>query len=107
MKSSVAGRLTTKAADRRTSVSEMPVDPPSPIAIARALSGMTTALGSDINFERGCLEEAHQYLSQDPPNVEKARAEIAEGMSHAFRQFWREDKRPEAWLVAACSHLLR
>lgn len=68
---------------------------------------MTTALPADINFERGCLEEAHKHLSQDPPNIEMARAELAEGMAHAFRDFWREDKRPEAWLVAACAHLLR
>jgi len=88
-------------------VSDMPVDPPSPVAIARALSGMTTALGSDINFERGCLEEAHRYLSDEPPDIDKARAELAEGLAHAFRLLWREDKRPEAWLVAACAHLLR
>lgn len=86
---------------------EMPVDPPSPVAIARALSGMTTALGSDVNFERGCLEEVHRYLSGEPPDVDKARVELAEGMSHAFRLLWREDRRPEAWLVAACAHLLR
>lgn len=88
-------------------MSEMPVDPPSPVAIARALSGLTAALGADINFERGCLEEVHQYLSEEPPNVDKARAELAEGMAHAFRELWREDKRPEAWLVAACAQLLR
>jgi hypothetical protein len=88
-------------------VSDIPVEPPSPLAIARALSGMTTALGFDVNFERGCLEEAYRYLSTEPPDVEKACAELAEGMGHAFRHLWREDNRPEAWLVAACAHLLR
>ena len=88
-------------------MSEAPVDPPSPVAIARALCGLTTALRPDINFEQGCLEEAHQYLSEDPPNVDKARAALANGMAHAFRHLWREDERPEAWLVAASAQLLR
>lgn len=88
-------------------MADMPLDPPSPVAIARALSGMTAALGEDINFERACLEEVHRYLSKDPPDIEGARAEIVDGMAHAFRQLCREDKRPEAWLVAACAQLLR
>ena len=88
-------------------MSDTPVEPPSPVAIARVLSGLTAALGEDINYERACLEEVHRYLSEEPPDIERARAEIADGMAHAFRQLWREDKRPEAWLVAACAHLLR
>lgn len=88
-------------------MSKMPVEPPSPIAIARALSGMTAALPPDINHERGCLEEVHQLLNEDPPNVERARIELADAMAHAFRQYWREDNRPEAWLVAACTQLLQ
>lgn len=87
-------------------MSKLPADPPSPIAIARALSAMTTALAPDINYERKCLDAAHRFLSAEPPNVNEARAELAQGMAHAFRQHWREDARPEAWLVAACASLL-
>ena len=88
-------------------MTDMPIDPPSPVAVARALSGMTLALAEDINYERACLEEVHRCLSEDPPDLERARHELADGMGHAFRHLWREDKRPEAWLVAACAHLLR
>lgn len=87
-------------------MSDKAVEPPSPLAIARALIGMSAALAGNINFERECLEEAHRYLSQEPPNIEKARAELADGMAHAFRERWREEERPEAWLVAACAQLL-
>ncbi len=82
------------------------VEAPSPVAIARALAGLTTGLTADVNYERVCLQEVHLYLSQDPPNLDKARDELRQGMAHAFRQGWREDERPEAWLVAACAQLL-
>lgn len=87
-------------------MSEKPIDPPSPVAIARALSGLTSTLAPDLNHERMCLEDVHQLLSAEPPDIEKARAELADGMAHAFRHLWREDKRPETWLVAACAKLL-
>jgi hypothetical protein len=81
--------------------------PPSPVAIARQLCGMTPALASDIiNYERCCLEQTFKFLSEDPPNLEDARAELAAGMDHAFRRIFPELDRPESWLVAACAHLL-
>lgn len=87
--------------------SHMPFDPPSPVAIARELCGMTTALRSDIvNYERCCLEISHRFLSADPPNVAEARAVLAGGMGHAFRQLFGEQERPESWLVAAAARLL-
>ncbi len=87
-------------------MSDKAVEPPSPVAIARALTGFTTAPGAVFNYEFGSLEAAHRYLSEEPPNIKKARAELADGMAHAFRQFRREDERPETWLVAACAQLL-
>jgi hypothetical protein len=60
-------------------MSVKPVESPSPVAIARALSGLTGALAADINYERGCLEDVHRNLSEEPPNIEKARAILAEG----------------------------
>jgi hypothetical protein len=85
---------------------DTPVEPPSPVAIAGALSGITSLLRPDDNIERSCLEEVHILLSADPPDVDKARAELADGLAHAFRHLWRE-VRPESWLVAACAQLLR
>lgn len=87
--------------------SHMPFDPPSPVAIARELCGMTSALRSDVdNFERCVLVVAHRHLSEDPPNVDEARAELAAGMAHGFRQLFGEQERPESWLVAAAARLL-
>ena len=87
--------------------SHMHLDPPSPVAIARELCAMTTALASDrVNFERCCLEVAHRFLCEEPPNLEEARAELAAGMAHAFREKYPELDRPESWLVAACVLLL-
>ena len=86
-------------------MANMPVEPPTPAAIARELSGMVALLRPDRNFERVCLEEAHRLLSEVPPNIGGASAEIAQGMAHAFRGSWVES-RPETWLVAACAHLL-
>lgn len=83
-----------------------PVDRPSPVAIARALCALTSELPNDMNYERSCLEEAHTYLSEDPPNIAAAKGELADGVTHAFRALHKED-RPEAWLVAACAELLR
>jgi len=87
-------------------MSDKAVEPPSPVAIACALTESSAALAGDTNVERECLKEAHRHLSQQPPDIEKARAELAHGMAHAFRGSWREDKRPEAWLIAACAQLL-
>jgi hypothetical protein len=82
-------------------------DPPSPVAIARELCGMTTALRSEVvNYERCALEIAHRFLSEAPPNVVEARAELAAGMAHAFRERFGEQERPESWLVAAAARLL-
>ncbi len=68
---------------------------------------MTTALASDIvNYERCCLEVAHRFLSEEPPNLVEARAELLAGMAHAFREKYPELNRPESWLVAACVRLL-
>ena len=87
-------------------MSEKPIEPPSPVAIARALCGLTAHLRADINFERMCLEEAGRLLSEEPPAIDKARSELEQGLAHAFRDLWREEGRPEAWLVAACAKLL-
>jgi len=84
----------------------LPADRPSPVAIARALCALPIASEELENYERGCLDEAHSYLSEEPPNIAKARAELGDGLAHAFRLRHKE-KRPEAWLVAACAELLR
>ncbi len=85
----------------------MNFDPPSPVAIARELCGMTTALRSEIvNYERCCLEIAHRHLCEDPPNIEDARAVLASAMAHAFRELFSETERPESWLAAAALRVL-
>lgn len=84
----------------------LPADRPSPVAIARALCALPIVNAEPENYERSCLEEARKYLSEDPPNIEAARQEFADGVAHAFRLRHREE-RPEAWLVAACAELLR
>lgn len=86
----------------------MHFDPPSPVAIARELCSMTTALASDIvNYERCCLETAHGLLSEEPPNIAEARATLDSAVAHAFREKYPELGRPESWLAAACVQLLR
>jgi hypothetical protein len=77
-------------------------DSPTRIAIARELSALTTG---DNNYEQSCLQAVHAALDADPPDIERARQELADGMEHAFRLHHRET-RSEAWLVAACYHLL-
>jgi len=83
-----------------------PVERPSNVAIARALCALSIDTNELDNYERGCLEEAHTYLSEEPPNIEAAKSELADGVAHSFRARHKED-RPEAWLVAACDELLR
>ena len=85
-----------------------PIERPSNVAIARALCALpliTNEIDS-LNFENGCLEEAHKHLSKEPPDIQAAKSEFAEGVAHAFRAKHQEN-RPEAWLVAACAELLR
>lgn len=84
----------------------MPADRPSPIAIVRALCTLPFVTPEPGNYERDCLQHAHKYLSEEPPNVIAARQEIGDGLAHAFRRTHRE-QRPEAWVVAACAELLR
>lgn len=85
----------------------IPFEPPSPVAMAHELCGMTTSLRSDVdNFERCCLVAAHRFLCEDPPNVAEARADLAAGVAHAFRDRFGEEGRPESWLCAAAARLL-
>ena len=83
-----------------------PIEQPSNVAIARALCVLPIDTDELDNYERGCLEEAYKYLSEDPPNIQAAKSEFAEGVAHSFRALHKEG-RPEAWLVAACNELLR
>jgi len=83
-----------------------PIEQPSNVAIARALCALPINTSELDNYERDCLAEAHEYLSQDPPNIQAAKSEFADGVAHSFRAMHKES-RPEAWLVAACNELLR
>lgn len=83
-----------------------PIEQPSNVAIARALCALPIVTDELDNFERDCLEEARKHLSKEPPNIQAAKSEFAEGVAHSFRAKHKED-RPEAWLVAACNELLR
>lgn len=58
-------------------------------------------------YESDCLATVAKHLDADPPNVELARRELADGLAHAFRATWREEERNESWLVAACAELLK
>ena len=78
---------------------------PSRVDIARALCDLPVFDGTPTNFERQCLLYAHRFLAERPPNIAGARAELAEGVAHAFREF--REERPEAWIVAACAELLK
>lgn len=86
-------------------------DSPSIIAIARHLAEQGAAVRSGIpgdvgNFENHCLEQALKALNQDPPNVAAARDFAAQGVAHAWRGDF-EENRDEAWLCAAVAELLR
>ena len=83
-----------------------PVEPPNRTSIARGLCSVVAHLPDDLNTERWCLEEAHQLLSEEPPNVAAAMKTLGEGYAHAFRDVHRES-RAEVWLVAAAFELLR
>lgn len=83
-----------------------PIERPSNVAIARALCSLLIDTDELENYERDCLEETHNYLNEEPPNIQAAKSELADGVAHAFRARHKED-RPEAWLVAACDELLR
>ena len=83
-----------------------PIEQPSNVAIARALCELPIDTNELDNYERDCLAEAHKYLSQEPPNIQSAKSEFADGVAHSFRAMHKES-RPEAWLVAACNELLR
>jgi len=85
---------------------KQPIEPPPRVAIARGLCSVAARLPPDINTERGCLEEAGEFLDRDPPNVHAALASLERAYAHAFRAFHLET-RPEVWLVAAPVELLR
>ena len=46
-----------------------PIEPPSRVAIARGLCSVASRLPNTLNVENGCLENAEQFLSEEPPNV--------------------------------------
>lgn len=84
----------------------LPVEPPSPVAVARELAALWATLPADaLSYERGCLRDVHEALCAEPPDLARARHEAADGMAHAFRPRFREDN-PAVWLLAACHHLL-
>lgn len=85
---------------------KQPIEPPNRVAIARGLCEVADQLPDGLNTERGCLEEANELLSEEPPNVVAALETLEEGYAHAFRGLHRET-RPEVWLVAAAVELLR
>lgn len=87
-------------------MTDRPIEPPNPVAIARELCLIGARLSELPNSEQGTLEEAAAHLSTEPPGLERAREALAQGMGHAFRAEWRE-RRPEAWIVAACAQLLK
>lgn len=86
------------------------VDRPTNIAIARWLATQA-ASRKDFepdagNYERQCMEEAVAALRADPPQVAKALEEAEDGVAHAWRGRYEED-RFEAWACAAVAALLR
>lgn len=62
--------------------------------------------GPLFNFERDCLDAALDHLTAEPARLAEALVELEEGVNHAFRPNFSED-RPESWLVAAAAELLR
>lgn len=83
-----------------------PLSPRAPTVIARELCLIDVKLSGLPNSEQGTLQEVAVHLSTEPPDLDAARQALAEGMAHAFRFEWRE-RLPEAWLVAACTRLLK
>lgn len=84
----------------------VPIDPPSPVAVARALCEMIMEMSSHPDYETCCVENVYGFLTQDPPDLLRARAEIMDGLAHAFRPHFRERGRPAIWVLAACRALL-
>jgi hypothetical protein len=86
------------------------VDRPSNIAIARWVSQQAASRrdseGDVGNYERSCMEAALEALDADPPRVAEALSEAEQGVAHAWRGFYQED-RFEAWACAAVASLLR
>lgn len=74
-----------------------PIEPPSRVAIARGLCSVASRLPNTLNVENGCLEDAEQFLSEEPPNVIPAMKCLDEAYAHAFRGLHKET-RPEVWL---------
>lgn len=90
---------TPKAADR-----------PSRVAIARRFArdfgNVVDFEGDAGNFERHQLQRVEEFLGVEPPDVLRARQAAEDGVSHAWRGIYNED-RPEAWACAAVVELLR
>jgi len=83
---------------------------PSPAAIARWLAATGTTPeatgGAPDNFERNVLCAIASALDSDPPDIAAARAAAEDGVAHAWRGFY-EENRPEAWRCAAIAALLK
>ena len=88
----------------------MPVDRPTSMAIARYLAERAAAMklfpGDAGNIERDQLHEVAVYLDTEPPRILQALVAAEQGVAHAWRGTFVED-RIEAWLCAAVAELLR
>jgi hypothetical protein len=89
---------------------EKGVERPSPAAIARWLAVTGTSPeatgGAPDNFERNILNFIASALEADPPDIVAAREAAEDGVAHAWRGFY-EENRPEAWRCAAIAALLK
>ena len=82
------------------------VDKPSNVATARWLAKHGASLAGLDNYEKSCLLEIGAALDAEPPRVTDALATAQEGVAHAWRGSFVED-RAEAWICAAVVALLR
>ena len=85
------------------------IDRPTKIAIARWLA-TEAAARKDFehdagNYERDCMEVVADWLNDDPPRVAEALESAENGVGHAWRGFFTEN-RSEAWACAAAAELL-
>ena len=86
------------------------VDRPSRVAIARHFArdfGNVVEFEGDAgNYERHQLQQVAKYLGVEPPDIAMARQAAEDGVSHAWRGIYNED-RAEAWACALVAELLR
>ena len=82
------------------------VERPTNVAIARWLAKAAATRSELSNYEQQCAVEILSFLEREPPNITAALEEADDGISHAWRGNFVEE-RFEAWACAAIAALLR